>query len=162
MPITKDQITNTLIKDNSVKTNIQIVANTYLNISFEKLTKKLSLLNSLVNQKLFRYFRKYPDRRIAFFCNHEKVENNTHSHILLKIPPEYDVLNVLILMSSYWKKLDDRINSKFNLYYDLNVNDEVKTSNEDESALISNEEDSILALKNDGYTDIDDDSNPEN
>ena len=80
MPITKDQITNTLIKDNSVKTNIQIVAITYLNISFEKLTKKLSLLNSLVNQKLFRYFRKYPDRRIAFFCNHEKVENNTHSH----------------------------------------------------------------------------------
>jgi hypothetical protein len=128
MPITKDQITNTLIKDNSVKTNIQIVANTYLNISFEKLTKKLSLLNSLVNQKLFRYFRKYPDRRIAFFCNHEKVENNTHSHILLKIPPEYDVLNVLILMSSYWKKLDDRINSKFNLYYDLNVNDEVKST----------------------------------
>ena len=128
MPITKDQITNTLIKDNSVKTNIQIVANTYLNISFEKLTKKLSLLNSLVNQKLFRYFRKYPDRRIAFFCNHEKVENNTHSHILLKVPPEYDVLNVLILMSSYWKKLDDRTNSKFNLYYDLNVNDEVKST----------------------------------
>ena len=99
MPITKDQITNTLIKDDTIKTNILIVANTYLNISFDKLTKKLSLLNSLVNQKLFRYFRKYPDRRIAFFCNHERVENNTHSHIILKVPPEYDVLNVLILMS---------------------------------------------------------------
>ena len=106
MPITKDQITNTLIKDNTIKTSILIVANTYLNISFDKLTKKLSLLNSLVNQKLFRYFRKYPDKRVAFYCCNERVENNTHSHIILKVPPEYDVLNVLLLMNKYWKKLE--------------------------------------------------------
>ena len=80
MSITQEQVTDTLIRDNTIKTNVQIVANTYLNISFDKLSKKLSLLNSLVNQKLFRYFRKYPDKRVAFFCNHERVENNTHSH----------------------------------------------------------------------------------
>ena len=128
MPITQDQITNALIKDDTIKTNIQIVANTYLNISFDKLTRKLSLLNSLVNQKLFRYFRKYPDKRVAFICNHERVENNTHSHLILKVPPEYDVLNVLVLMNKLWKKLDDRINPKFQIYYDLNVNSEDRTT----------------------------------
>ncbi len=56
----------------AIKTNVQIVANTYLNISFDKLSKKLSFLNSLVNQKLFRYYRKYSDKRVAFFCNHER------------------------------------------------------------------------------------------
>jgi len=128
MSITQEQVTNALMNDDTIKTNVQVVANTYLNIPFDKLTRKLSLLNSLVNQKLFRYFRKYPDRRIAFFCNHERVENNTHSHIILKVPPEYDVLNVLILMSNYWKKLDDRTNAKFQIYYDLNVNSEYKTT----------------------------------
>ena len=101
MSITQEQVTDTLIRDNTIKTNVQIVANTYLNISFDKLSKKLSLLNSLVNQKLFRYFRKYPDKRVAFFCNHERVENNTHSHIIIKVPPEYDVINVVLLMEEY-------------------------------------------------------------
>ena len=128
MSITQEQVTDTLIRDNTIKTNVQIVANTYLNISFDKLSKKLSLLNSLVNQKLFRYFRKYPDKRVAFFCNHERVENNTHSHIIIKVPPEYNVLNVILLMQEYWKKLDDRTNTKFELYYDLDVKDEVKST----------------------------------
>ena len=128
MSITQEQVTDTLIRDNTIKTNVQIVANTYLNISFDKLSKKLSLLNSLVNQKLFRYFRKYPDKRVAFFCNHERVENNTHSHIIIKVPPEYNVLNVVLLMQEYWKKLDDRTNTKFELYYDLDVKDEVKST----------------------------------
>ena len=128
MSITQEQVTDTLIRDNTIKTNVQIVANTYLNISFDKLSKKLSLLNSLVNQKLFRYFRKYPDKRVAFFCNHERVENNTHSHIIIKVPPEYNVLNVIFLMQEYWKKLDDRTNTKFELYYDLDVKDEVKST----------------------------------
>tara|TARA_B110000858_G_C17564048_1_gene363800 strand:+ start:142 stop:573 length:432 start_codon:yes stop_codon:yes gene_type:complete len=128
MSITQEQVTDTLIRDNTIKTNVQIVANTYLNISFDKLSKKLSLLNSLVNQKLFRYFRKYPDKRVAFFCNHERVENNTHSHIIIKVPPEYNVLNVVLLMQEYWKRLDDRTNTKFELYYDLDVKDEVKST----------------------------------
>ena len=77
---------------------------------------------------MFRYFRKYPDKRVAFFCNHERVENNTHSHIIIKVPPEYNVLNVVLLMQEYWKRLDDRTNTKFELYYDLDVKDEVKST----------------------------------
>ena len=120
--MSKTQITNALIEDINIKTNIQIVANTYQNISFEKLTRILSLLNAQVNQKLFRYYQKFPDRRVAFFCNNERVENNTHSHIILKVPPDYDVLNVLMLMRKFFKKM----NPKFALYYDLNVRNEFK------------------------------------
>ena len=130
MPITKNQITNVLIEDASIKTNILIVANTYLNISFDKLNKTLSLLNAQVNQNIFPYYqkKKFNHLRIGFFCNHERVENNTHSHIILKVPPQRDVLNVISLMSSYWEELDDRIKSKFKIYYDLNVNDEIKST----------------------------------
>ena len=123
--MSKTQITNALIEDINIKTNIQIVANTYQNISFEKLTRILSLLNAQVNQKLFRYYQKFPDRRVAFFCHNERVENNTHSHIILKVPPDYDVLNVLMLMRKFFKKM----NPKFQLYYDPNVNDEFKCTN---------------------------------
>ena len=122
--MSKTEITNALIKDNKIKTNIQLVANTYLNITFDSLTKKLSLLNKMLNTKLFPYHQKYPDKRVAFYCNHEKVNNNTHSHITLGVPPEYDILNVLILMNKFWKKIDNRVNAKFQLYYDLNVNNE--------------------------------------
>ncbi len=120
--MSKSKITNALIEDTNIKTNIQIVANTYQNISFNKLTKLLSLLNAQVNQKLFRYYQKYPDKRIAFYCFHESVENNTHSNIILRIPPEYDVINVILLMRKFWLK----INSKFRLYFDLDVKDETK------------------------------------
>ena len=40
--------------------------------------------------------------------NIERVRNNTHSHILLKIPKEYDRNYVLKLMSDFFKKLGDR------------------------------------------------------
>ena len=118
----KTEITNALIEDTSIKSNIQIVASTYQNISFDKLTRMLSLLNAQVNQKLFRYYQKYADKRIAFYCYHERVENNVHSNIILKVPPNYDVLNVLILMRKFFKKM----NPKFALYYDLNVRNEFK------------------------------------
>ena len=108
MSETQNQITNALVVDTSIKTDIQIVANTYQNISNEELIKKLNLLNAFVNKKLFRYFQKYPDKRVMFICNIERVRNNTHSHILLRIPKEYDRNYVLKLMSDYFRKLGDR------------------------------------------------------
>ena len=124
MSETQNKITNALIDDTNISTNVQIVANTYQRISFDKLTKLLSLLNAQVNQKLFRYYKKkkFKDKRIAFYCYHERVENNVHSNIILKVPPNYDVLNVLILMRKFFKKM----NPKFELYYDLNVRNEFK------------------------------------
>ena len=120
----KTRITNELILDETIDTNILVGASTYQNISFDKLTKKLSLLNAQINRRLFRYYLKYPDRRIVFYCNHEKIENNTHSHIIIKIPPMYDKVKVMFLMKELWKKLDDRVQPKFKLYVDFNVKNE--------------------------------------
>ena len=58
MSETQNQITNALVEDTSIKTDIQIVANTYQNISFKTLTRLLSILNAQVNQKMFRYYKK--------------------------------------------------------------------------------------------------------
>ena len=113
--MSKVQITNALIEDTNIKTNVQIVANTYKNISF--------------NQKLFRYYQKYPDRRIGFHCYHERVEGNTHSNIFLKIPPilNHETINIILLMENLWKQLGKRSKSsgaKFKLYQDYNVDDQ--------------------------------------
>ena len=118
------QVTNSYLDNANIKTNVQIVANTYQNISFKSLTRILSLLNAQVNQKLFRYFRKekFKHLRIKFHCHHERVENNTHSNILLEIPPKYDVAEVVFLMRKLFKK----INPKFELYYDLDVRSQFK------------------------------------
>ena len=43
-----------------------------------------------------------------FICSIERVRNNTHSHILLRIPKEYDRNYVLELMSKSFKKLGKR------------------------------------------------------
>ena len=99
-------------KDKLLDTDLVVVANTYQNISNEELIKKLDLLNAIVNKKLFRYFKKYPDKRVMFICSIERVKNNTHSHIILRIPKEYDRCYVLRLIEKSFVK----INSKFKLY----------------------------------------------
>ena len=129
--MSKVQITNALIEDTNIKTNVQIVANTYMDISYDRLTKMLSLINAQLNQKLFRYYQKYPDRRIGFHCYHERVEGNTHSNIFLKIPPilNHETINIILLMENLWKQLGKRSKTrgaKFQLYQDYNVDDETR------------------------------------
>ena len=102
----KKQLVKELLKDKTLDTDLVVVANTYQNMSNDQLIEKLNLLNAFVNKKLFRYFQKYPEKRIMFICNIERVRNNTHSHILLRIPKEYDRHQVLELMSDYFKKLN--------------------------------------------------------
>ena len=65
-------------------------------------------MNAFVNKKLFRYFQKRPEKRVMFICSIERVRNNTHSHIILRIPKEYDRNYVLKLMSDCFRKLGDR------------------------------------------------------
>ena len=104
----KQKLVRELLEDKKIDTDLVVVANTYQNISNDELIKKLNLLNAFVNRKLSRYFQKYPEKRVMFICNIERVRNNTHSHILLKIPKEYDRNYVLKLMSDFFKKLGDR------------------------------------------------------
>ena len=129
MYISNKQITDAFLKDNSIKTNIQLVANTYMNVSYEKLTKWLTLINAQLNQKLFRYYQKYPDKRIGFHCCHEYEEDNTHSHILLRIPPEYNCINIVLDVEKLWKELGYKLKArgtKFKFYKDFEVEDEKK------------------------------------
>jgi len=112
--MTKEEYRNALLKkENKFATAYIVVANTYMNMSFELLTHKLNLLNALVNKQLFRYFKKYPEKRVQFAFNHQRVVGNTHSHLILKVPDEYvdphtEILRIIELMRFNWWRLDDR------------------------------------------------------
>jgi len=122
--MTKEELRNALLKkDNKFTTDYIVVANTYMNISFELLTQKLNLLNAIVNKKLFRYFRKYPEKRIQFAYNNQRVENNTHSHLILKVPDEYykphtELLRIKNLMWFSWLQLDYRSYPKNRIWFE--------------------------------------------
>ena len=87
----KQDLIREILQDKTLDKDLVVVANTYQNISNEELIKKLELLNAFVNKKLFRYFQKYPDKRVMFICNIERVRNY-----------------VLKLMSDYFRKLGNR------------------------------------------------------
>ncbi len=120
------QITNAFIDDTRIKTNVQIIASTYMNISFNKLTKMLFSLSKRINDKYFRYHSKYSEKKIGLHCYHERVKNNAHSNILLQVPPEYDVLNVVSDMEKLWLKFDTRKKTRFELYQDFDVRNQFK------------------------------------
>ena len=69
----KQDLIKEILKDKTLDKDLVVVANTYQNISNEELIKKLNLLNAFVNKKLFRYFQKYPDKRVMFICNIENL-----------------------------------------------------------------------------------------
>ena len=126
---TDKQISNAFIDDTRIKTNIQLVASTYKNISFNSLTKLLHRLSDRINYKYFRYYKKYPEKKIGMHCYNERVLNNAHTNILLQMPPEYNVINVVLDMKKIWKKFDTRKEPKFKLYQDFDVRDEFKCTN---------------------------------
>ena len=129
--LSDEQITNTYIEDTSIKTNVQIVASSYKNITYDSLTDLLFSLCKRLNDRTFRYHKKYPDKKIAFNAYHEREHNNVHSNIILTVPPECDdnLMNIVLNMEDLWIKLDNRKNPKFKLYYDLDVRDQVKCTN---------------------------------
>ena len=131
MYLTNEQITNAWLEDSSIKTNVQLVANTYMDISYDRLTKMLSLINAQLNYRQFRYYQKYPDKRVGFHCYHERVEGNTHSHFLLRVPPKnrHNLIFYIDEIEALWKEVgarNKRSGTKFQLQKDLNVEDEKK------------------------------------
>ena len=130
--LSDEQIRNAYIDDDTIKTNVQLVANTYKNIAYDSLTDLLFSLCKRLNDRTFRYHNKYPDKKIAFNAYHEREHNNVHSNIILTVPPEYDDVNVMKIvfdMEDLWIKLDDRKNPKFKLHYDFEVRNQVKCTN---------------------------------
>ena len=124
--MSETKITNALIEDTRMRTDIQLVASTYKNISNKSLDKLLHRLSERINYKYFRYYKKYPNKKIGMHCYNERVLNNAHSNIILQMPPEYDVINVVLDMEKIWRSLDDRKNIQFKLYQDFDVRDQVK------------------------------------
>ena len=128
----KQDLIKCYLDNKNIRTDILIVANTYTNTSYDMLTKKLSLLNAIINKDLFKYYQKHPEMRIAYYCNHESVPNNTHSHILLSLPDRYNNRNdakiILDMMKSKFLYLDDRetASDPFDIYFDMNVKSEFK------------------------------------
>ena len=53
--LSDEQIRNAYIKDTSIKTNVQLVANTYKNIAYDSLTDLLFSLCKRLNDRTFRY-----------------------------------------------------------------------------------------------------------
>ena len=86
--------------------DFMINLNTDTNLTIHTLKKKFRLLNAIVNRKLFKNYQKCPDKRVSFIGFFERELNNNHINLLLKIPKEYDVLKVLVLINQGWKKLD--------------------------------------------------------
>jgi hypothetical protein len=124
--MSETKITNALIEDTRMRTDIQLVASTYKNISNRSLDKLLHRLSERINYKYFRYYKKYPDKKIGMHCYNERVLNNVHTNIILQMPPEYDVINVVLDMQKIWRSLDDRKNIQFKLYQDFDVRDQFK------------------------------------
>mgnify|MGYP001159599120 FL=1 len=105
----QERLFQELIKDQSnICKEFMINLNSDTNLTIHTLKKKFRLLNAIVNRQLCRSYQKCPEKRVGFFGFFEKEFNNNHINLLLKIPKEYDVLNVLNLIVKGWKKLGFR------------------------------------------------------
>ena len=105
----QERLFQELIKDQSnICKEFMINLNSDTNLTIHTLKKKFRLLNAIVNRQLCRSYQKCPEKRVGFFGFFEREFNNNHINLLLKIPKEYDVLNVLNLIVKGWKKLGFR------------------------------------------------------
>ena len=105
----QERLFQELIKDQSnICKEFMINLNSDTNLTIHTFKKKFRLLNAIVNRQLCRSYQKCPEKRVGFFGFFEREFNNYHINLLLKIPKEYDVLNVLNLIVKGWKKLGFR------------------------------------------------------
>ena len=113
-------ILNEMIEDQSINTDEYLTANTNMNAEYKYLNKKLSVANAMLNRFFNPQYQKDKSARIVFYCFNEKVENNTHSHMYLKVPDHLSFDVVLKKFQQIFRKLDDRKNEnrkfKFNIH----------------------------------------------
>jgi hypothetical protein len=108
-----------MIEDESINTDEYLVTSTYMNAEFKYLNKKLSVANAMLNRSFNPQYQKQPSNRIVFYCFNEKVFNNTHSHMYLKLPKHLSFNVVLKKFQQIFRRLDDRTNE--NRKYKFNV-----------------------------------------
>lgn len=107
----KQQIQRSLYDPlNQLDTDLIVVAETGRYMSFNKLTDKIKIMNSMVNKKLFgKGFNLMPKfERVAMtYFNQNSPKLHTHSHLILKIPKHLDRDHVIDLMDTCWRHLQD-------------------------------------------------------
>ena len=94
-----------------INTELVVTATTSSRMTFNQLVTKLDKMNYYTNYQLTKKkFLTQPHRRVAMYCFQEQgdIKELTHSHILLRIPLEHDVDNVIDIMNRGFNKLDDR------------------------------------------------------
>ena len=110
-----------MIEDESINTDECVVASTYMNAEFPYLNRKLSIANAMLNRFFNPQYQKDKSARIVFYCFNEKVENNTHSHMYLKLPKHLSFDVVLKKFQEIFRSLDDRTNEnrkyKFSVHH---------------------------------------------
>jgi hypothetical protein len=111
-----------MIEDESINTDECVVASTYMNAEFPYLNKKLSVANAMLNRHFNPQYQKQPENRIVFYCFNEKVFNNCHSHIYLKLPKHLMFAAVIEKFQEIFRRLDDRTNE--NRKYKFRVHNE--------------------------------------
>jgi len=99
-----------MIASESINTDECVVASTYMNAERPYLNKKLSVANAMLNRFFNPQYQKQPDKRIVFYCFHESVFNNLHSHIYLKLPEHLSFDIVIKKFQEIFPRLDDRTN----------------------------------------------------
>ena len=99
-----------MIEDESINTDEYVVASTYMNAEFKYLNKKLSVANAMLNRSFNPQYQKDNSSRIVFYCFNEKVFNNLHSHMYLKLPKHLSYAVVLKKFQEIFRRLDDRTN----------------------------------------------------
>ena len=105
----QERLFQELIKDQSnICKEFMINLNSDTNLTIHTLKKKFRLLNAIVNRQLCRSYQKCPEKRVGFYGFFERKLNNNHINLLVQVPKEYDVLNVLTLIVQGWKKLGFR------------------------------------------------------
>jgi len=98
-----------MIDDESINTDECVVASTYINAQRPYLNKKLSVANAMLNRFFNPQYQKQPHNRIVFYCFHESVFNNLHSHIYLKLPEHLSAFVVIKKFQEVFQRLDDQI-----------------------------------------------------
>ena len=81
--ITDQQITNAYIEDTSIKTNVQMVANTYKNISFNNLSEISSRIKTLLKNSS-KIKRLYTDQSEVFSSVNSNYNTLKKIHLISK------------------------------------------------------------------------------
>jgi len=112
--MTKKELKRYFLDDDTIKTDIMLVANTYQNISFDRLFKMLKGLRSRLNFKIYgKDWKKLKQPKISLHCLFEKSNNNgkvnTHANVYVQKPiVNGDVIKLCFELRTIWEQIDEK------------------------------------------------------